>query len=94
MVARAGRGALGDVAGAWVWRETPPSLRDLVAARTDTTRALTDGPLMRFGWAAWNTLVAIPATALLYVLAWVVQHPARASVAAVLVVPLTLMWIK
>lgn len=94
MVAQAGRGALADATGAWVWRDAPPALRDLVAARTDTSRALTDAPLIRLGWLAWNFIVAIPTTALLYVAAWVLQHPARTILAGLIGTALTLMWIK
>lgn len=94
MVTRPAKAVVNDVAGAWVWREAPPGLRDLIASRTDTARALSDTPLVRLGWLVWNTVVAVPTTAVLYVLAWVFQHPARAGVAAVVAVPITLMWIK
>lgn len=94
IVTQPARAVAKDVSGAWVWREAPPALRDLIASRTDTSRALSDTPLVRAGWLVWNTVVAIPTTATLYVLAWVFQHPARAGVAALVVVPLTLMWIK
>ncbi len=40
---------------------------------------------LRWGWIAWNFAVAIPASIVLYVLAWVLQHPARSFLAFSLV---------
>lgn len=94
VIARAGKSVAHDVSESWVWHETPPALRDLITARKDTTRALTDSPLLRIGWVVWNTAVAVPGSAVLYVLAWIIQHPARAGLAGLVVGAITYVWIK
>ncbi|MEV8510823.1 hypothetical protein [Dactylosporangium sp. NPDC051484] len=40
---------------------------------------------VRVAWIIYNHVVAIPATVLLYVAAWIVQHPGRLLLAAILV---------
>jgi hypothetical protein len=83
-----------DVSRAWVWRVAPPSLkqvRDGVVPDPDLVPA--GAPPLRAGWVVWNVAVAVPATAVLYVLAWLLQHPARAAILAVLAGPIGIMWI-
>lgn len=80
----------GDVSGAWVWREVPPALTDVVKG-WKADRAVVPGQSapLQHAWTAYNVAVAIPATVLLYIAAWAAQHPARLLVLAALVgVPL------
>lgn len=90
-----GRKLVAGARGAWVWQETPPSLREVVATRKPAPDAVPGrSPRLRLVWLVWNHAVAVPATAVLYVLAWLLQHPARAGAATVVVGAVTLMWIK
>jgi hypothetical protein len=83
-----------DVSGAWVWRESPPALRQVIAGLLPAVDRVPAGSRpLRAGWVVWNASVAVPATAFLYVLAWVLQHPARAGVLAVMAGPIALAWI-
>lgn len=83
-----------DFAGSGLFDMHPPSLRELRAGRTLSADQVPDGsePL-RQGGTWWNTLVGLPAAVVLYTLAWVLQHPARALLAVLLISPVTLMWI-
>jgi hypothetical protein len=76
----------------WVLTDTPPSLREVVRARIPDEVPGGSDPL-RAGWVAWNFAVAIPTTAVLYALAWMLQHPARAAVLALVVGPVGFFWI-
>jgi hypothetical protein len=83
-----------DLTGAWVWHETPPSLRQVISDRfPDAGRVPAEHGPLRAVWVVWNFGVAVPATATLYALAWVLQHPARAGVLALVVGPLGIFWI-
>lgn len=83
------------VARIWVLTDAPPSLRDVIENRVPGVDQVPagNGP-MRLVWVVWNHLIAVPATAVLYAVAWVLQHPARAGAAALVAVPITLMWIN
>lgn len=84
-----------DAAGAWVWRDSPPPLRQVFTGRTHTPGPLPAGSIpLRRGWVVWNVAVAVPTTAVLYVLAWLLQHPARTLIAGMVAGPLTILWIK
>jgi hypothetical protein len=84
-----------DVAKAWVWRDSPPSLRQVAAGWASGSDQVPagSGPL-RAGRVVWNVAVAVPATAILYVLAWLLQHPARAAALGLVAGSVTFMWIK
>jgi hypothetical protein len=85
---------LSDLSESWVWRDAPPSLRQIVDGRIPAAERVPNGsgPL-RAVWVVWNVGVAVPTTAALYVLAWVLQHPARALLAAAVAGPILTMWI-
>lgn len=68
-----------DFVGGWPWRTTPPALREVAADVRVEPGDVPDGnTALRWAWTGWNYAVAIPATAALYTLAWLLQHPARA----------------
>lgn len=67
----------GDIVNGWPWRTIPPALR-AVAADAKAGEVPGDSTLLRHAWAGWNYVIALPATAALYTLAWLLQHPARA----------------
>lgn len=92
---RDGKGMLGqvraDVVGAWVWRDVPPALTEVIAARNaDVSKVPGGNPLLRHGWTVYNHTVAIPVTAVGYLLTWIVQHPARLLLTAAITTPLIL----
>ena len=82
-----------DVKSSWVWSNVPPSLRDVAKGARVTERIPGGAPQLRAGWVAWNYVVAVPMTAVLYGLAWIFQHPVRTVAAAVPVAALIAMWI-
>jgi hypothetical protein len=82
-----------DARRAWVWREAPPPLRSIAAGWRAGPASAPSGAL-RLVWLLWNAAVAAPTTAALYVLAWVLQHPARSALAALIAAPVVLIWIK
>lgn len=85
-VLRWARTGLALLAGAWVWREVPPSLRQVVAARVPDRTLVPGGHLgMWLFWLAYNHAVAIPATAVGYFAVWLAQHPARLALTVALV---------
>lgn len=90
---RVARLVISDLSGAWVWRDYPPALRQVVAGRIPADRVPGGSTPLRAVWVAWNVAVAVPTTAVLYVLAWMLQHPARAGVLAVVTGPIGWMWI-
>ncbi len=68
-----------DVTGAWPWRTTPPTLQTVWDSTIATDGDVPDGSrALRLFLTGWNIAVALPATAVLYTLAWLLQHPARA----------------
>jgi len=91
---RVGKQIRDDLANAWVWTDTPPALAELVSARVPNAELVpgTNTP-MWMAWTVYSHVVAVPASAVLYALAWLLQHPARAGLATAVVLPLTIMWI-
>lgn len=82
-------GVRSDVAGAWPWSEAPPSLRDLRDDRKAQADAVPDASRgLQIAWTVYNTAVVIPVSAVVYVLLWIVQHPARLLLTAAILVPL------
>jgi hypothetical protein len=67
----------GDVVDGWPWRTVPPALSAVLGDANPGTVPGDSTPL-RVLWTGWNYAVALPATAVLYTLAWLLQHPARA----------------
>ena len=92
-VAGFGRTVAADVAGAWLWRGAPPALADLWRSRVP---ALDEVPganrLLWAGWTVYNHVVLAP-VAVSYVALWVLAHPARFGLAAVVAAPLISVWI-
>jgi hypothetical protein len=82
-----------DVKSSWVWSNVPPSLRDVAKGARVTERIPGGVPQLRAGWVAWNYVVAVPMTALLYAAAWVFQHPLRTLAAVVVAGTILAMWI-
>jgi hypothetical protein len=76
--AEAVKTALADVAGAWVWRASPPALLSLVREDVGARVPHGHGGLRAF-MVAWRRVVAIPTTAVLYVAAWLLQNPLRTA---------------
>jgi Flp pilus assembly protein TadB len=88
---RAAGNVASDARNAWVWTGSPPSLSTVL--RFDAANVPGDHPILRAGNRAWKYLVAVPATATAYTVAWLLQHPLRA-LPALLVVGITLLiWI-
>lgn len=78
-----------DVSGAWPWRESPPALRQVWASARPAVEAVpAKHKGLHAGWVVWNYTVALPSTFVLYVAAWLLQHPARAGLTAALLIPL------
>lgn len=74
-----------DVAGAWPWRGSAPTLLDLWQARIpDIARVPGDNKVLWIGWAVVNHAALIP-TAYFSTLLWALQHPCRYPIAAVLI---------
>lgn len=93
VVRRTARVVTSDVAGAWVWRGSPPTLRDLWAERIpDIDRVPAANVALWAGWVVFNHL-ALLWTAALSIPLWVLQHPMRTALAALLAAPLVLLWI-
>lgn len=91
---RKGNRLTSDMSKAWVWKSSPPSLRQVIDGRTPDPGQVPAGSTpLRAGWVVWNVCVAVPTTALLYVLAWLLQHPARAALVAIVAGPIGFMWI-
>ncbi len=68
-----------DFVDGWPWRSSPPALKAVTGSARVAAGDVPDGnAALRWAWTGWNYAVAIPATALLYTLAWLLQHPARA----------------
>lgn len=84
--------ARSDLANAWVWRGSPPTLADLWANRVPDREAVPGQN--RALWTAWIVFnhLALIWTALLAVPLWVLQHPARTLLAAAVVAPIVLIW--
>jgi hypothetical protein len=83
-----------DVAGAWIWRGTPPAVADLWHVRVPSLeRVPGQNPALRAAWAVYNH-AALALFCPLAVALWVLQHPARLLLAAPIVVALTAMWIS
>lgn len=91
-LARAAHTAVSDVAGAWPWRGTPPTLAELVAVRVPDRDRVPGRNLAL--WASWVVFnhVMLPVFAVAYPVLWVLAHPARFVLAAVLAV-LARIWI-
>jgi hypothetical protein len=108
-----GPGLLGllvaDVRGWWGWTAAPMTRCEVITNRIPSPDAVPDGsgPL-RWGWAVWMHLAAIPITWLLLPPAglrptllrqllrgvvWVFQHPARFALATSIAGALAAMWI-
>lgn len=69
-----------DFVNGWPWRAAPPALKDVSAGAGVDAGAVPDGnTVLRLAWTGWNYAVAIPATALLYTIAWLLQHPVRGA---------------
>lgn len=84
--------ARSGVSQAWVWTDTPPSLARVSAGASAPT-VPGDHRELRWLAVAWNHTVAVPFTALGYLMAWLAQHPARGIPAAVIVAILATIWI-
>jgi hypothetical protein len=81
-----------DARGSWVWTGSPPPLAAVV--KYDAANVPGDHPLLRGANHAWKYTVAIPATAIAYTLAWLLQHPLR-TLPALLAVGITLaIWLN
>jgi hypothetical protein len=82
-----------DVVAAWPWAGSPPTLRDLWAARIpDLETVPGSNRALWIGWVVFNH-AALLWTAVLSTALWVLQHPARTALAAAVAVPLLVIWI-
>lgn len=73
--------------------ERPPSVVEVVAyAETGAQHAREDGPA-RGGSKLWGYLVAAPASAVLYLLAYLIQRPGRAATVGIVAFLAWLAWI-
>jgi hypothetical protein len=99
-----------DLRGAWVWTAEPMSRAEVLANRIPSPDLVPDGSApLRWAWAVWMHLVAIPVTwvllpvanharplllrQLLRGLVWIFQHPARTTLAAAVGGPIGFLWI-
>lgn len=82
-----------DVAGAWVWRSVPPPLTSVIASAKAPARAPGNHAGLRRAMQAYGWAVALPITAVGYVLIWLHQHPARAIPTDLLIAALVAMWL-
>lgn len=82
-----------DVRTAWPWHGDPPTLADLWAARIpDLDRVPGANRALHAAWVVFNHL-ALVWTALLAIPLWVLQHPARTLLAALVTAPLIAVWL-
>lgn len=79
LIVRAGAVTRADLTGSWVATGSPPALSEV--ANADVVGAAVDHPILRGTAAVWQWVIAVPATAVLYLLAFLLQHPARAVTA-------------
>lgn len=70
--------------GHGIWGEHPPSLAYLLECAKASKWATSEAELKRWAAAIDRWLITIPVTALLYVLAWIVQRPSRRIAAMVI----------
>lgn len=92
LVARA-RTVGADLAAAWPWRGSPPTLAQLWAARVpDRDRVPGRSRALWAGWSVYNH-VLLPVFAVAYPSLWWLAHPARLVLTVVLAVPLFFVWI-
>lgn len=82
-----------DVAGAWVWRDVPPSLAAVIAAAKDPPNVPGDHAGLRRAMQVYGFGVAAPITAVGYLLIWLHQHLVRALVTDLIIAALVVMWI-
>lgn len=82
-----------DIAGAWVWHSTPPPLASVIASAKNPTQVPADHTGLRRAMQAYGWAVALPLTALGYVLVWLHQHPARAIPTDLLITALAVLWL-
>jgi hypothetical protein len=98
MVAERGRKwiavAREDVAGAWVWRSVPPPLTSVIASAKAPTNIPGNHKGLRAASQVYGFAVALPITAVGYVLVWLHQHPARAIPTDLLATALFVLWLN
>lgn len=99
-----------DWDGAWWWDARPETVAELVARRKPHPDTVPDGSKhLRWAWAVYNHLIAIPVTwALLPIadrlkprvvrqlargLVWMFQHPTRTGLGLIVAGPVLAMWI-
>ncbi len=76
-----------DVAGAWVWRGSSPTLRDLWQQRIPALdRVPGESKPLHVAWVVGNH-AALPLVGYLNLLSWALQHPARWPLFVLLVAP-------
>ena len=81
-----------DVVNAWPWTSTPPALREVGKDwRADLTAVPGSNMPLAWAWTTYNVAVAIPATAVGYLLTWVLQHPARLAALLLVATPLLIL---